>query len=178
MSPAVSWRAGSGAALQPARYIGRLVEDCPNDRTALGRAEGDPVAALLGPAPAGPEQGGVGTRGIVELAPVGQIPRARPLDAVDQVVDRDVTAAIGVVASEFVELPPGARRERDQARRGAVAFSACRSRRMRAAVARISVSTGSAGTTRPAATSASSASNMASSSACVGIGGPSPSGSS
>src|SRR4051794_13089532 len=109
------------ATLQPAGYIGRLVEDRPDGRTALGRAEGDPVAALLGPTPAAPKQGGVGARGIVELAPVGQIARARALHAVDQVVDRDVTAAVGVVASEFVELPLGARRERDQARGGAIA---------------------------------------------------------
>jgi len=166
------------AGLQPARYIGRVVEDCPDDRTALGRAERDPVAAFLGPPPVAPEQGGVRTRGVIEWAPIGQISRARPVDAVGQVVDRDVTAAISVVASEVVELPLRARRERDQARRGLVAFSASRSRRMRAAASRISASAGSAGTTRPAAASASVSIEVASRSACVGVGYPSASGSS
>jgi hypothetical protein len=62
-----------------------------------------------------PEQGGIGARSIVELAPVGQIPRARPLDAVDQVVDSGVTASIDVVAGRACARSP-AGRQSDQAR--------------------------------------------------------------
>ncbi len=94
--------------LEPSGDIRRLVKDRPDDGAAFGRVTSDPVSALLRPPPSAPEQGGIGERRVVEERTASQKVRARPFDAVGQVVYCGVTAALGVMAGKLVQAfrPP------------------------------------------------------------------------